>query len=159
MVTVGVGMEGTVPPTVTPVTFGRPGTRLTSGRGTSGPVGRTRGMSGFSKSLTARSVARAAPSGFGFTTCWGVAATGTGGGAGGLTGGACTGGEIGLRTGGRNAPPGECAVPLRPPTGINGLTNAESVRVFRGVETLAGILARLRTGSSSSDSCGSGSSF
>ena len=165
LVTVGVGMDGTAPPTVTPADFGRPGTRSTSGRATSGPVGRTRGMSGFSKSLSARSVARAAPSGFGLATGWGVSAAGTGtgagvgGGAGGLTGGACTGGESGLRTGGRNAPPGGRPAPLRPPTGINGRTNAESARVFRGVEALADVLARLRTGNSSSDCCGSGLSF
>ena len=162
---VGVGIDGTVPPTATPANFGRPGTKFTSGRGTSGAVGRTRGISGFSKSLSARSVARAAPSGFGFATCWDISAAETGAGAGvgrasgGLTGGACTGGESGLRTGGRNAPPGGRPAPLRPPTGINGRTNAESVRVFRGVEALAAVLARLRTGSSSSDCCGSDLSF
>ena len=165
LATVGVGMDGTTPPTVTPANFGRPGTRSTSGRATSGPVGRTRGMSGFSKSLATRSVARAAPSGFGFAICWGVSAAataagaGVGGGSGGLTGGACTGGESGLRTGGRKAPPGGRPAPLRPPTGIIGRTNAESARVFRRVEALAGVLARLRTGNSSSDCCGSGFSF
>ena len=122
-------------------------------------------MSGFSKSLSTRSVARAAPSGFGFATCWGVSAAATGGGAdvgsgsGGLTGGACTGGESGLRTGGRNAPAVGRAAPLRPPTVINGRTNADSVRVLRGVEALADVLARLRTGNSSSDCVGSGFSF
>ena len=120
-------------------------------------------MSGFSKSLSTRSVARAAPSGFGFATCWGVSAAaagvGAGVGAGGLTGGACTGGESGLRTGGRNAPPAGRPAPLRPPTVINGRTNAESARVFLGVAALADVLARLRTGSSSSDCCASAFSF
>ena len=62
--------------------LGRPGTRSKSGRATSGPVGSTRGMSGFSKSLSTRSVVRAAPSGFGFATCWGVSAAANGAGAG-----------------------------------------------------------------------------
>lgn len=163
--TVGVGIDGALPPSGTFGTLGRPGTRLMLGRGTSGPIAVTGIGSGFLRLGSGRSEARVAASGL---------AVGPGGRSGGASGGrACScscscagaGATAGVATGflgatgGRNAFIGGRNCRLGGITGIEGRTDAAAPRPMRGGVRPIGMRDLFGKGSSSSGRGGSGSFF
>lgn len=153
----GFGIEGARRPRGGFGVFGRPGTRLISGRLTSGPIATTGGASGLLPPPTAKSEARVACAGLGFGG--GSDLAGSGGATLDASGGVSTGGRgspagrtVGgrERTGGRKGPIGGRNDLPPPATGMVGRSDAADARTLRPILRPRMGLERFRNGSSSS---------